>query len=167
MKTLSRQHNDWIVAVVILLCASFSSRAAITIDTSNSTDWKISNGVLTVDWLPGDGRIFSIHWTALPNQELIDQTNRDHNRPKGFYMDNVGPGSSTPSNHFYLDPGGQYIDWWIQFPSSSSNPFTWSQHYILFGGDPSIHIYFVLDHGPSDIAQSHDDKTAALYPALA
>ena len=154
MKTLSRQHNDWIVAVVILLCASFSSRAAITIDTSNSTDWKISNGVLTVDWLPGDGRIFSIHWTALPNQELIDQTNRDHNGPKGFYMDNVGPGSSTPSNHFYLDPRGQYIDWWIQFQSSSSNPFTWSQHYILFGGDPSIHIYFVLDHGPSDIAGS-------------
>ena len=75
MKTLSRQH--WIFAVIILLCAPLSSRAAITIDTSNSADWKISNGVLTVDWLPGDGRIFSIHWSAFPNHELIDQTNRD------------------------------------------------------------------------------------------
>jgi hypothetical protein len=154
MKSLFRQHKDWILAAVILLCAPFSSRAAITIDTSKSTDWKISNGVLTVDWLPGDGRIFSIHWAAFPNQELIDQTNRDRNGPKGFYMDNVGPGSSTPSNQFFLDPRGQYIDWWIQFPSSSSNPFTWSQHYILFDGDPGIHIYFVLDHAASDIAGS-------------
>ena len=154
MKSLFRQHKDWILAAVILLCAPFSSRASITIDTSNSTDWKISNGVLTVDWLPGGGRIFSIHWAAFPNQELIDQTNRDRNGPKGFYMDNVGPVSSTPSNQFFLDPGGQFIDWWIQFPSSSSNPFTWSQHYILFDGDPGIHIYFVLDHAASDIAGS-------------
>ena len=87
MKSLFRQHKDWILAAVILLCAPFSSRAAITIDTSNSTDWKISNGVLTVDWLPGGGRIFSIHWAAFPNQELIDQTNRDRNGPKRFYMD--------------------------------------------------------------------------------
>jgi hypothetical protein len=154
MKSLFRQHKYWILAAVILLCEPFSSRAAITIDTSNSTDWKISNGVLTVDWLPGSGRIFSIHWAAFPNQELIDQTNRDRNGPKGFYMDNVGPGSSTPSNQFFLDPRGQYIDWWVQFPSSSSSPFTWSQHYILFNGDPGIHIYFVLDHAASDIAGS-------------
>ena len=39
MKTLPRQHKDWILAVTILLCAPFSSRAAITIDTSNSADW--------------------------------------------------------------------------------------------------------------------------------
>jgi hypothetical protein len=130
------------------------AQAQITIDTSSSTDWKISNGVINVDWLPGDGRIFSVHWTAFPNQEIIDRTNRDHNGPKGFYMDNVGPGGGTPTNNYYLDPNGRYIDWWVTFPASASNPFTWSHHRVLFANDPGIHIYFVLDHGPGNIAGS-------------
>lgn len=148
------------VAAGLALLAAFpalaqtSGSSAISIDTSNSTDWKISNGVLNVDWLPGDGRIFSMHWSAFPNQELIDQTNRSHAGPKGFYMDNVGPGFSTPSNHYYLDPAGRYIDWWVEWPASTSNAFTWSQHCLMFSGDPGVHIYFVLDHGPGDKAGS-------------
>lgn len=129
----------------------------ISIDTSNPVDWKISNGVLTVDWLPNDGRIFSMHWSAFPNQELIDQTNRSHAGPKGFYMDNVGPGFSTPTNGYYVDPNGRYVDWWVEFPSSSTaptNPFTWQQHCVMFANDPGVHIYFVLDHGANDIAGS-------------
>jgi len=137
---------------IALSLTTLPARAQITIDTSTPTDWKISNGVITVDWLPGDGRIFSIHWTAFPNQEIIDLTNKDHNGPKGFYMDNVGPGGGTPTNNYYLDPNGHYIDWWNTFPPSSSNAFTWSQHHILFANDPGIHIYFVLDHGPGNIA---------------
>lgn len=141
------------IALVLLQTAS-PSNAQITIDTSTMTDWKISNGIINVDWLPGDGRIFSIHWTAFPSQEIIDTTNRDHSGPKGFYMDNVGPGSGTPTNGYYLDPNGKYIDWWVTFPSSSSNAFTWSHHRILFLNDPGIHIYFTLDHGSNDIAGS-------------
>jgi hypothetical protein len=53
------------IALVLSLTTS-PARAQITIDTSSSTDWKISNGVITVDWLPGGGRIFSIHWAAFP-----------------------------------------------------------------------------------------------------
>jgi len=139
------------MAFVLLQTASLA-QAQVTIDTSNTTDWKISNGVVTVDWLPGNGRIYSIHWSAFPSQEIIDQTNRDHNGPKGFYMDNVGPGGGTPSNSYYLDPNGKYIDWWVQFPATATNAFTWSQHFVLFTGDPGIHIYFVLDHGAGDIA---------------
>lgn len=131
-----------------------TANAAITIDTSSATDWKISNGVATVDWLPGDGRIFSMHWNAFPNQELLDQTNRDRKGPKGFYMDNVGPGFSTPTNQFYLDPHGLYIDWWVSWPASSANAFTWSQHCLMFADDPGVHVYFVLDHAAGDIAGS-------------
>ena len=147
-------HYRGFVSVMAALCGAACASAAITIDTSSATDWKVSNGVVTVDWRPGDGRIFSMHWNAFPNQELLDQTNRDHNGPKGFYMDNVGPGFSTPSNQYFLDPGGQYIDWWVSWPASSSNAFTWSQHVILFDNDPGVHIYFVLDHGAGDIAGS-------------
>jgi len=130
-------------------------QAQITIDTSNPSDWKISNGIISVDWLPSDGRIFSIHWSAFPDREIIDQTNRDHNGPKGFYMDNVGPvscnpaGSCTPTNNYYLDPNGKYIDWWVTYPPGPGNPFTWSHHRILFANDPGIHIYFTVDHNDS------------------
>ena len=31
---------------------------------------------------------------------------------------------------------------------------TWSHHRVLFANDPGIHIYFVLDHGPGNIAGS-------------
>jgi hypothetical protein len=146
------KHLPLAAIAIVLSLTTLPARAQITIDTSNTTDWKISNGVIAVDWLPGDGRIFSIHWTAFPNQEIIDTTNSDHNGPKGFYMDNVGPGGGTPTNTYYLDPNGRYIDWWNTFPPSSSNAFTWSQHHILFANDPGIHIYFVLDHGPGNIA---------------
>jgi rhamnogalacturonan endolyase len=139
---------------LVLLQAPSTAHAQITIDTSNSTDWKISNSVITVDWRPGDGRIFSIHWNAFPDQEIIDQTNRDSKGPKGFYMDNVGPGSGTPTNNYYLDPNGKYIDWWVTYPASSTNAFTWSHHRVLFANDPGIHIYFTLDHGPGNIAGS-------------
>ncbi|HLJ76808.1 MAG TPA: polysaccharide lyase family protein [Acidobacteriaceae bacterium] len=146
-----------IAAAALALLALPPARAQtgpVSIDTSNPIDWKISNGALTVDWLPGDGRIFSMHWSAFPNQELIDQTNRSHAGPKGFYMDNVGPGFSTPTNGYYLDPNGRYVDWWVEFPSSSTNPFTWQQHCVMFANDPGVHIYFVLDHGANDVAGS-------------
>jgi len=139
---------------LVLLQTPFAGQAQITIDTSKTNDWKISNGVVTVDWLPGDGRIFSIHWNAFPSQEIIDQTNTNSKGPKGFYMDNVGPGGGTPTNSYYLDPNGQYIDWWDQHPADATNAFTWSQHHVLFLNDPGIHIYFVLDHGPGNIAGS-------------
>jgi hypothetical protein len=139
---------------LVLLQPSSRLDAQITIDNSNATDWKISNGIISVDWLPTDGRIFSIHWSAFPNQEIIDTTNSDSHGPKGFYMDNVGPNGGTATNSYYLDPNGKYIDWWNTIASSSTNPFTWSQHHILFLNDPGIHIYFTLDHAATDVTGS-------------
>jgi hypothetical protein len=150
---MRRRLPAWIVFAIPFWFA-LNSTAQITIDTTNSNDWKISNGVLTVDWLPGNGRIFSMHWSAFPNQELIDQTNRDHNGAKGFYMDNVGPGGGMPVSEYFLDPKGNYIDWWVSYPANSSNAFNWQQHYIMFPNDPGIHIYFSLEHTRSDIAGS-------------
>lgn len=140
--------------VALSMSGYASAQSPITIDTSNATTWVISNGALTVKWMPGNGRIFSIHWSAFPNQELIDQTNRDHNGPKGFYMDNVASlgGPTTPG--YYLDPNGQYIDFWIAGPASSAGGFAWSWHDVMFAHDPGVHIYFVLDHGPGDAAAS-------------
>lgn len=152
MKPCRQKRLTCAVLVFCALLLPMSIRAQVTIDTSNPEDWKIGNGALTLDWRPGDGRIFSIQLTALPDQDLIDQTNRDRNGPKGFYMDNVGPGGGTPINGYYVDPDGSYIDWWNTYPANATNAFTWSQHHILFANDAGIHMYFVLDHNAADIA---------------
>ena len=70
------KHLPLAAIAIVLSLTTLPARTQITIDTSNATDWKISNGVITVDWLPGDGRIFSMHWTAFPNQKIIDVSPR-------------------------------------------------------------------------------------------
>jgi hypothetical protein len=152
---MSSSPKPWLhVIFVALVTSALPSRAQITLNQISSSDWQISNGALTVDWLPSGGRIFSIHWTAFPNQELIDQTNRDSHGPKGFYMDNAGSigGAVTPG--YYLDPNGTYIDFWVAHQADTTSPFTWSWHDVMFANDPGIHVYFALDHGPGDLQGS-------------
>lgn len=150
-----RSFRTIVVGIALLVAlGSAHGQSPISIDTSNVSLWTINNGALTVHWRPGDGRINSIHWSAFPDQELIDQTNSDRNGPKGFYMDNAGNlgGPVTPS--YYLDPNGNYIDLSVTHTADSVSPFTWSWHDVLFANDPGVHVYFVLDHGPGNAAGS-------------
>ncbi len=140
-------------ALVILLGAAGWAPAAITVDTTTDTDWKISNGSLTVDWNSKSGHIFSMHLAAYPGDELIDVTNTSGGQPKGLYMDNTGLGSGATTASYYQD-GDKYVDWWISTASNASNAFSYSQHFIMAGNDPGIHVYFVVNHGPADIAGS-------------
>jgi hypothetical protein len=153
---VSRTYKGIIVVGMTVLVAlgSMHGQSPITIDTSNANLWTISNGAITVHWLPGNGRINSIRWTAFPDQELIDQTNTDRNGPKGFNMDNAGSigGGVTPA--YFLDPNGNYIDFWVAHAADSVSPFAWSWHSVLFANDPGVHVYFVLDHGPGDAVGS-------------
>lgn len=122
--------------------------AAITIDTTNATDWKISNGTINIDWNSLKGNIYGITLTGHTDQ-LIDTTNTSGGFPKGFYMDNAGVGSATPTATYTNT--GAYLDWSITYPSSSSNAYTYSEHFIVTPNDPGIHVYFVANHSASDI----------------
>lgn len=136
----------------VLAAAPFVAHAAnpaLTIDTTNPIDWKISNGALAVDWNSISGHIFSMHLSGY-SDDLVDVTNTSGGQPKGLYMDNTGLGPGTASSNYQL--GGDYIDWWITIASGVSNPFTYSQHFILRANDPGVHAYFVVNHGANDIA---------------
>lgn len=127
--------------------------ATITINTSTATDWKISNGVITLDWNSTTGNIFSVH-LAGHTDDLVDTTTKNSNgQPKGLYMDNTGLGSGTTTAGFHQN-GNHYLDWWITTASSSSNAFTYSEHFILADNDSGFHVYFVVNHSSSDIAGS-------------
>lgn len=123
----------------------------LTIDTTNPADWKITNGALRIDFNTMRPRIFGLYLEGT-DDNLIDLTNVDSMGPKGFYMDNAGFGSPTPVPGFHN--AGRYLDWWVTFPSSSSNAFTYSEHFIVTPNDPAVHVYFVANHAASDITGS-------------
>ncbi|MGH9404105.1 MAG: polysaccharide lyase family protein [Terriglobia bacterium] len=152
-------------ALAIALASAVAARAAITLDTTNAADWKISNGALTVDWNSQRGNIFSMHLAGTPD-DLIDVTNTSRGQPKGLYMDNTGLGGGATTAGFYQF-GDRYIDWWITTASNSKNPFTYSEHFILTANDPGLHVYFVADHGASDIAGGIGQVQYVYRPNLA
>ena len=132
--------------------------ATITIDTTDPTDWKIANGVFNIDFDPTHANIYSMT-IASTGDQLVDTTTLDSNgRPKGFYMDNAGFGTPAGVPGYSNVPGDgfmpAYLDWWVTFPSSSTNAYTYTMHWIVTANDPGLHVYFVANHAASDIAGS-------------
>ncbi len=130
----------------------------ISINTTDATDWKISNSALNIDFDTTAGNIFSMTPTGSTDQ-LVDTTTLGGNgRPKGFYMDNAGLGSATGTpGYANVAASGKmpaYIDWWITYPSSAANAYTYTEHWVLVANDPGIHVYFVANHAATDIAGS-------------
>jgi hypothetical protein len=117
---------------------------AITINTTSSSDWKINNGALALDFNPSKGRIFHIYLAGYPD-DLTDQTNGN----AGIYMDNSGFGSGT-NTYSYVN-AGTYLDWWVTTASNSANAYTESMHFVVYPNDPGIHTYFVANHKTTDI----------------
>lgn len=134
------------------------AKASISIDTTDATDWKISNGVFNIDFDPTHGNIYSM--TLADNgEQLVDTTTTNSNgRPKGFYMDNAGFGSATPVPGYSNVPSSAglpaYLDWWVTYPSNSKNAYTYSEHWVVTAGDSGMHVYFVANHAASDITGS-------------
>src|SRR4051812_47913263 len=131
-----------------------SADAKITINTATASDWKISNGVITLDWSSTTGHIFGVH-LAGHTDNLVDVTNTQSGQPKGLYSGNVGTnlGTGTVTAGFHQN-GDHYLDWWMTTASSATNAFTYTQHFIIADNDPGVHVYFVAEHGASDIAGS-------------
>ena len=152
---VTRQLSILSIVAFTAVAAGGATRAEanITIDTSNASDWKISNGMISLDWNPTTGHIFGVVLAGHPDN-LVDTTTTQSGQPKGLYMDNAGTnlGSGTITTGFHQN-GNHYLDWWITNASSSSNAFTYSQHFIIADNDPGVHVYFVAQHSATDIAR--------------
>src|SRR5438093_10819611 len=97
-------------ALATLPAALYAASPSFTIDTSVARDWKISNGLLLVDWNSLSGHVFNIHLAGY-SDDLIDVTNTSGGQPKGFYMDNTGLGSGVVTSGYEI--ANNYIDWWV------------------------------------------------------
>jgi len=141
-----------ICSLLVLALLSRQAIAQLTIDTTTATDWKISNGSLSLDWNSTTGSVFGIFLTGF-GDNLVDTTDVGGNgQPKGLYMDNSGTlATGTVTANYHLS-SGHYLDWWITTASNSTNAFTTTQHFILTPNDPTLHVYFTANHSATDIA---------------
>src|SRR5215831_17269595 len=87
-----------LAAALLLLVAPGRAGATISINTSTASKWKITNGILTIDYNSTTGHIFGLHISG-HSDNLIDTTTTQSGQPKGLYMDNAGTnlGSGTTS----------------------------------------------------------------------
>jgi hypothetical protein len=153
-----------ILTLLSLACAAALARPAeaqLSIDTSNPKDWKISNGALTLDWNSTTGNVFGV-FLAGHADNLVDTTHTGADgQPDGLYMDNAGTnlGSGTTTAGYHQG-GTSYLDWWVTTASNASNAFTTTRHFLLQPNDPTLHVYFVVDHAATDI---HGDLGQVQY----
>ena len=141
-----------LLALATVSFVATAAHAQLTINTSNPTDWKISNGAINLDWNSTTGHVFSVELAGSSDQ-LVDTTTTQYGQPDGLYMDNSGVGSGTTTTGYSL-MAGRYLDWWITTASNSSNPFTYSEHFILAPHDTGFHVYFVANHSATDVPGS-------------
>ena len=146
------------ILAALLLCSALQlAQAQITINTSSSTDWKIANGAISMDWDSTSGSLWSMYLTGY-STDLVDTTHGSSNgHPSGLYMDNTATGftgitsapSGVASTSGYSLVAGSYLDWWISWPATSSSPWAYSQHFIVQPNDPTVYVYTVTNHPSS------------------
>lgn len=130
--------------------------APVSLTVNSTTDWQVSNGAIVADYDPTNMHLWSVTFNGA---QLVDTTTFSKDgHYSGLYMDNVGlTGSGCTSNFVHVpatDSVPEYIDLWTTCPSSSSNPATFSLHYVFVSNDPGFHTYFTVDHAATDIAGS-------------
>ena len=130
--------------------AATATPFVITIDTTAANDWKINNGAIQLDWNSLKANIFGIQLVGYPDT-LVDINHVSGGQPFGFYMDNTGIGAGTATATY--TNAGTYLDWSITTVSNTTtNPFTYSEHFVVYPNDPGFHTYFVINHSATDIA---------------
>ena len=133
---------------------SGTGTGSVSINTSVSNKWVITNGTITYEFNPLTGHLIEVYWNNNSANNLVDTTTQSSSQPDGLYMDNTGTnyGSGTITSGFTYGPGNSFVDFWYQNASSSSNAFTTQQHFIVSANDNGYHVYSTVNHGANDIA---------------
>ena len=145
-----RKRAIWIrscLAAAPLLAGSVS-HAAISIVQNSSTSWTIANGDLTVTFDPASNNIKTLSINGSAN--VLDPKKSE------IYPELTGTpfGSGTQTSGFQEAADGSYIDFWNTTTSTgtSTNPLTYSFHYVMYNNDPNISAYEVVSHSATDPA---------------
>jgi autotransporter-associated beta strand protein len=127
-----------------------ASTASVTLTQSSNTAWTISNGNVTVVFNPSADDVTSVQLgsgaSASPN--LVSELDEE------FAGTPFGAGNQTFNSQ--IGPNKSYADVWTTTASTgnSTNPITYSFHYLIFANDPTVYCYEVLNHSATDPATS-------------
>jgi hypothetical protein len=149
--TLSVASNAGIPQTVAL---SGTGTGSLTIDTSQTTRWLISTGKVQIEWNSQTCHITNVYYNNSSGNNMVDTTTTSGGLPDGLYMDNTGTNlnAGTVTANYYLSPSGNFVDWWCQTASNSTNAFTTTMHYIATANDTGFHVYNTIGHSATDIA---------------
>ncbi|MBC7785329.1 MAG: hypothetical protein H7144_15965 [Burkholderiales bacterium] len=133
----------WTISTLVSGIAS----AAISFTANSGTDWRISNGALTVNFNPTNSQIFNVYVKNNTDDILNPANSRIYPQFTGTPF---GAGTMTSGRTQTAD----YIDFWTttQSTGTAANPVTYSFHYVMFNNDPAIHMYELVDHSATDPA---------------
>lgn len=126
---------------------------SVSLSTSNSTKWVITNGTITYEFNPTSGHITAVYYNNSSANSLLDTTNQSGGYPSGLYMDDTGLnyGSGTVTSGYTYGPNKAFVDFWSQSASNSSNAFTIAQHIVVSANDNGFHAYNTIAHSANDI----------------
>ena len=138
----------------IPIVSASASASPVTLVQKSTTDWQITNGVLTVDYDPTGANLFSIVFNG---DQMVDTTKlAKDGHAAGAYMDDAGlkTGNCTSSYTQGAATGTlpAYLDLAISCPSDTTYAFSSVMHYVFVSNDPGYHIYVSASHSATDIA---------------
>jgi len=145
----------WVLVIGFLsLLLIRPAEATISFDQVSSTDWQISNGIITLNYNPVAGDIYNLN--VILNGTSYNEVN------SSFDMPNIDHGSPTPEIYNLADENGggitsgysigsNYIDFWdSNAPSTTADMATVQDHYVLVNGESGLQMYSVVDHTTAD-----------------
>ncbi|HEY1683307.1 MAG TPA: polysaccharide lyase family protein [Tepidisphaeraceae bacterium] len=137
-----------VMAAGAVCMSGLPASATITLSEHSSADWAISNGDLNVVYDPAGGKITSVAIGSSGN--ILDPSNSN------LYPEFAGTPFGSGAQTFGVQQTSSYIDFWTTTASTgtSTNPLTYSFHYVMFNNDPNIVCYEVLNHSATDPATS-------------
>jgi len=136
-----------------------SAFADVTINTSNSSEWTASNGVVSFGMNTSSGAINQLSVTL--NGSVVNMLSTSGNAPgqstQQLYGEYDGPsgilyGSNTPN--YQLDPNGYLDIWTTTAPSSTTDNFGIQTHWVLTPNSPSLYMYSVFTHSATAAASN-------------
>lgn len=133
---------------LIVIAGAGAVRGQITITQTSNSKWSISNGDLNVTFNPSGNKLTSVAIGSSGN--LLDPSNSQ------LYPEFAGTPFGSGTQSYGYQQTSNYIDFWTTTASTgtSTNPLTYSFHYVMFNDDPNIMTYEVLNHSATDPATS-------------
>jgi rhamnogalacturonan endolyase len=143
----SRRFSVLLAAASTALAAS-QAGATITLTKSSNTSWLIGNGDLNVTFDPTTNNLKSVAIGSSGN--LLDPAD------SMLYPEFAGTPFGGGTQTFGSQQTANYLDVWSTTASTgtSTNPVTYSFHYVFYNNDPNVSVYEVVSHAATDPATS-------------